>query len=102
MVEEKIPSVTRLMQAERDLIAHAKSITEIVQDQRLMHDELEVLNTDKAVRVEKDKAIDERFARMEASIKSVYGLGKWVLAAVASTLVSVIVNFIIGGGLKGG
>jgi hypothetical protein len=99
----------RIDQLMRDLENQAKSISVIVLDQREMKDELsefreaaskELRDIDKreAVRIERDKHLDDRLDRIEASIKAVYGLGKWILAAVGSVLVYVIVT----GALKGG
>lgn len=82
----------------QDVQAHAKTITELVT-------ELNKLRTDRekndALRLMKDEYLDERLDRIEASIKSVYGLGKWVLGAFGAVLLSAAATFIVRGGLFG-
>lgn len=79
---------------EEDVRAHAKTISEIVtaMNSRAIED---------ARREERDKSRDERLERIEESIKAVYGLGKWVLAAVGATVLTAVVGFILKGGLLG-
>jgi hypothetical protein len=79
---------------EEDVRSHAKTITEIVAA-------LNLRNVEDARRDERDKARDERLDRIEESIKAVYGLGKWVLAAIGGVFVTAIVGFILKGGPLG-
>jgi hypothetical protein len=91
---EEHGSSDRLGLVERDVRSHARTLTEITKS---------LIEQDKreAVRVETDKHLDERLDRIEASIQSVYGLGKWLLAAAGSSLVVAIIGFVIKGGLLG-
>lgn len=85
-------------QLARDVQMHAKTITELVTA-------ISQLRTDRekndALRQLKDEHLDERLDRIEASIKSVYGLGRWVLGAFGAVLLSALATFIVRGGLFG-
>lgn len=85
-----------------DVSAHAKSITEIVINQREINDRLFDLDKDNAVRVALDRALDDRLKRIETSIEDIRGLGKWLLAAVGAGMVTAVVTFIVHGGLNVG
>ena len=96
---ERIPEIQdRVGLLERDARDHAKSIGELVQ--RLRDVERDAAE-DKRLRSLKDEHLDERLDRIEASIKSVYNLGKWLLGAAGSTLVVAIVGFALKGGPLG-
>ena len=85
-------------QIERDVRDHAKTISELVNEiGRLKSDR----NTDDAVRKVTDEYLNERLERIEGAVRDIYKLGKWILAAVGSTLIVAIVGFVIKGGLIG-
>lgn len=102
----------RLGTVERDLRDHAKSIGEIVLDQRGIKDQLAEVREEgtqrlaeqrqeRAVRAVEDKHLDERLDRIEASLRAVFGLGKWLLSAIGAVLVVAIVGFVLKGGPLG-
>lgn len=80
----------------QDVRAHAKTITELVNT-------VSQLRTDRekndALRTLKDEHLDERLDRIEASIRSVYSLGKWVLGAFGASLLTALATFVVRGGL---
>lgn len=88
-------------QLERDLQMQAKSLSELVLDQRSTNDDIGALKQANAMRNLKDEYLDDRLDRIEASIQSVYNLGKWLLGAVGSTLVVAVVGFALRGGPLG-
>lgn len=91
-----------LEQLHRDVLAHAGTLTALVEDQRNMRMVLDEMKLDRAVRVERDKNLNERLDRIEASINAVYGLGKWVLGAIGSLVIAAIVTFVMNGGFGAG
>lgn len=96
---ERIPDILdRVGLLERDARDHAKSIGELVQ--RLRDVERDAVE-EKRLNELKDGHLDERLDRIEASIKAVYGLGKWLLAAAGSTLIVALVGFVLRGGPLG-
>ena len=74
-----------------DVQAHAKTLTELTK--ALM----EVEKRD-AVEVEAKKYMADRLDRIETSIKAIYKLGWWILAAFGGTFVATLSNFIFRGG----
>jgi hypothetical protein len=100
----------RIDQVVRDLENQGKTISTVILDQRQMKDELvtfrdnasrELTAIDKreAVRAERDKHLDERLDRIENSIRAVYGLGRWVLAAFGASAIALVANFVVRGGM---
>ncbi len=81
---------------ERDVQAHAKSLTELT----LVMSEFQ---KDKAVQEAKeelkDEYLEERLGRIEKSIQAVYKLGWWVLAAFGGSFIALVANFVFRGGL---
>lgn len=89
-----------LEQLHRDLIAHAGSISNIVENQRNMQLVIDEMKLDRAVRVERDRNLNDRLDRIEKSIDSVYTLGKWLLAAIGAAFLTAFVTFVVNGGLN--
>lgn len=77
----------------RDLESHAKTITALVEEQHKIHDALQELKTDKAVRRERDKHIEEKLTNIES-------LGKKVLVGFALLILASVWQFIAKGGLN--
>lgn len=86
-------------QIARDVRDHAKSLTAIIEDQRAMKEEIAVLREDKAVRVVKDDNLNDRLDRIDDRINGIFSLGKWLLAAVGTVLIAVVIDFVVHGGL---
>lgn len=84
----------RLAAVERDSRDHARIITEFNRS-------FAEIDKREAVRAESEKHLDERLDRIEESIKSIYGLGKWLLGAVGGVLVTAIVGLVLKGGILG-
>jgi len=82
-------------QLEQDVRAHAKTITELVQAEARRQ-------TNEAANLQlanlKEQYLDDRLDRIEASIKAVYNLGKWLLGAAGSTLLVAVIGFALKGG----
>jgi hypothetical protein len=76
----------------------AKSLTAIVEDHSKTKDVLDQLRTDREVRQERDKHLNERLDRIEKSIARLYNLGWWVLTAFGATLIAAVANFLVKGG----
>lgn len=91
-----MPFVTE--QLTRDVQSHARIITELTTELGKVRTSQE---KNDALRQMKDEYLDERLDRIEASIKSVYSLGKWVLVAFGTVLVSALATFVVRGGLFG-
>lgn len=100
MSEEMEKMARRQDGMERNLSDVGKSITEIVQDHRRTKDILDELKTDRAVREERDKHLNERLDRIEADVSAIKSLGRWLLAAIGSGLALAVLQFVIKGGLK--
>ena len=88
-----IPFEQRLTYVERDVRDHAKTIGE-------HNKELQAIVTERAVNVERDIRVNERFDRLEKAINGVYKLGWWILAAFGGLLVALIANFLFKGGFS--
>lgn len=91
-----MPFVTE--QLNRDVQSHARIITELTNEIGKVKTTQE---KNDALRDMRDEYLDERLDRIEASIKSVYSLGKWVLVAFGTVLVSAVATFVVRGGLFG-
>jgi hypothetical protein len=85
-------SPDRLDLVERDVQAHAKTLSELT-----MH--MSGYDRDKAVQEVKDEYLEERLSRIEKSINAVYRLGWWVLAAFGGSFIALVANFVFKGGL---
>jgi hypothetical protein len=83
----------RIDQIERDVMAHAKTISEFTRTL------IEIEKRD-AVEQEAKKHLDERLDRIEGSIRALHSLGKWILAAFGSGIVGAFVTFIVNGGFR--
>ena len=92
--------VRRVDTVERNQSDLARSITEIVGELGEMRKPLDELRVDRAVRQERDKNLNERLDRIEASIAAVYSLGKWLLATFGAVLIVAVASFIVKGGLN--
>jgi hypothetical protein len=88
-----VPFEQRLNYAERDIRDHSKTITE-------HNRELAAIITERAVNVERDIRVNERFDRIEKAINGVYKLGWWILAAFGGLLIALIANFLFKGGFS--
>ncbi len=106
----------RLDLIEKDLQAHAKSITEMVQEMartredtsdevRALREEIKELtsaiNSDNRVSALEKQHQEERMRRIEARLDNLYSLGKWALLAFFGALLTALVTFIVRGGLVG-
>lgn len=85
-------------QLERDVRDHSRILTELIAAEQRRSDrergqaEIEIL---------KEKHLDERLERIEEWNKSILGLGRWILGAVGTTLITVLITFALKGGLFG-
>lgn len=91
----------RMLMLERNLSDQAKSITEVITDQREIRGDVSDLKRANDIRDVEDRHLDERLDRIEEQIKAVYGLGKWLLGAIGSVVVVAVVGFMLKGGLLG-
>ncbi len=105
MAPSNLSEAEQLLQLRQDVMNHAKSLSEIVTDQaRLREDQRRLAETissvDKllAVRAERDKHVDDRFDRIEESIRAIHRLGMWVLGAFGAAFIALVVNFTFSGG----
>lgn len=94
--------VRRVDTVERNQSDLARSITEIVGELGEMRKPLDELRVDRAVRQERDKNLNERLDRIEASIAAVYSLGKWLLGTIGAVVVAAAVTFMLNGGFNVG
>jgi hypothetical protein len=78
----------------------SKTITGLINEQSKTKDVLDILRTDRAVREERDKNINARFDQIEKSIKRIYDLGWWILAAFGSALILLVARFLFSGGFN--
>jgi hypothetical protein len=95
----------RLDGVERNHTLLSSSYTNMIDELDDMRKLVDELRLDRAARVERDKRLDDRFMevykgleRLETSIKGMYKLGWWVLAAFGSSAVALFTNFALGGG----
>jgi hypothetical protein len=102
MPDEMSQLLRRVDTIERNHSDAAKSITKIVGEINEMRPPVDQMRIDREVRKERDKNLNERLDRIEASIRSVYNLGKWVLTAIAASLVTAFVTFLVNGGFSVG
>jgi len=77
---------------ERDILSHAKTITELT-----IH--MSDFQRDKAVEKVRDEYQAERLDRIEDRINAVYKLGWWVLASFGGIFITLVANFVFRGGL---
>ncbi|WP_105430239.1 hypothetical protein [Neorhizobium sp. T6_25] len=88
---------------ERDVQGHARIITEYNGKISAISKGIEEISAemdkDKAVQEVRDEYLEKRLTGIENSIKAVYKLGWWVLAAFGSSAVALIANFVFKGGL---
>jgi hypothetical protein len=87
---------------ERDVQAHARSITEFTVSLAGVKDTLSDIEKDRAVEEIKDVYLEKRLSGIESRIDAVYKLGLWVLAAFGSSAIALIANFFFKGGLAVG
>lgn len=78
----------------RDVSDHARILTE-------HSHQLIAVDKAEALRQQAEEYLDERLSRIEASLRAIYGLGKWVLGAIGSVLVVAVVTFVLKGGPLG-
>lgn len=62
--------------------------------------EVGVLKVDKAVEAERDKHLQERLTRIEKSIESLHGIGRWLLMAFFGAIIAGLVTFMFKGGFS--
>lgn len=98
MTEDERRAAPSMSQIALDLRAQGRTLLELETSVEKLSRRIEDVTVDQAVRAERDKHLNDRFDRIENSIKSVYGLGKWLLATMGTTLIAVLVNFVVGGG----
>lgn len=82
-----------------DLSNQARTISEIVVNQRETLKVVHELQTDKAVRAVDRKNLDDRLARIEKRVDDLAGIGKWILLAFAASFITAVVSFVVKGGL---
>jgi len=99
-MDELEKALRRLDGMERNQSDVAKSITALIEDHNKSRNILDELRTDRAVRLERDKNLNERLDRIEASIARIHSLGRWVLAAFGAGLIALISNFLFRGGFN--
>ena len=96
-------------QLRRDHTSLVSFVDNLTTELRIIKDFVIEMHTDRAVRLERDKNMNERLTRIEKSIEtlehecrkdfdSIKNLGKWVLLAFGAVLITAIGNFIINGG----
>lgn len=78
----------------RDVVDHARILTE-------HSHQLIAVDKAEALRQQAEEYLDERLSRIEASLRAIYALGKWVLGAIGSVLVVAVVTFVLKGGPLG-
>lgn len=83
-----------------DLRAHAKTISEIVLDQRAMKEIIVEMRISIATETEKEKSTDARLDRIEKSISTLQKIGVWILAAFGLAFITAFSTFVINGGLS--
>jgi hypothetical protein len=83
-------SPDRLDLHERDLQAHARSITEIT-------NVISGIQRDKAVQEVKDEHLQERLDGIEGTVKAIYKLGWWILSTFGAVLIATITSLVKGG-----
>lgn len=94
----------------RDHTSLAATVGNLTIEMRLIKDYMIEMQTDRAVRTERDKNLHDRLGRIEKSIEvleaeckkdfdKITSIGKWILTAFAVVLIAAIGNFIINGGL---
>lgn len=105
-----MPSTMTFDMLKSDVLAHAKTLTVLVEDLREIKDIVEQLMIDKAVKAEADRHLDQRLKRIEDSIlaqtvrfdmqfKSIYKLGLWALGIFGIGMLTAFGNFVMRGGL---
>lgn len=100
MPEEIAAMLRRLDMTERNQTDFAKAVTAVITDINEIRKPLDELKTDREVRKVRDQHLNERLDRIEASIKSIYRLGLWVLTAFGSASIALVVNFVFRGGFN--
>jgi hypothetical protein len=83
-----------------DLSNQAKTLSEIVINQRAANEAIHELHTDRAVRAVDRQNLDERIKRIEKRMDELVGIGRWILLAFAASFVAAVGTFIVNGGLK--
>lgn len=100
MADEISQILRRLDGVESNQTLLAKSHTEFVQDLGEIRKPLDELRTDREVRKERDKNLNERLDRIEEGQRGIYRLGWWVLATFGASAIALIVNFAFSGGFR--
>jgi uncharacterized protein Yka (UPF0111/DUF47 family) len=98
MPDEMGQLLRRMDMTERNQTDLAKSVTELTEEIGELQKPLRQLETDREVRKERDKHLNERLDRIEVSIDRIYRLGWWVLAAFGASAVALVANFAFRGG----
>lgn len=83
-----------------DVKSHARILTELVKEQRLVKEYISDNRTDKAVRAERDVHLHARLDRIEERINGLVSVGKWILLSFGASFIAAIATFIIKGGLN--
>lgn len=82
------------------LANHDRTLTELVHEQRQIKAFMDEIRTDREVRKERDKNLAEHLARIEASLNSMFQIGKWLLLTTGSGVLMAITTFLINGGFR--
>jgi len=89
------------IEALRAMLAnHERTLTELVQEHRQIKAFMDEIRTDREVRKERDKNLAEHLSRIEASLGSVFQIGKWLLLTTGSGVLMAITTFLINGGFR--
>jgi hypothetical protein len=97
-----LPFEARIASLERYAISHGETLGKHT-------GELIDLKTERAVRIERDKNLDERLERIEEAINKldasntakfsgIYKLGWWVLGTFGASFIALLANFLFKGG----
>lgn len=90
----------RLAAVERDVLDHARIITEMTTGIGQIRGLVSDLDKREALRSAEEKHVDERFDRIEIKVDGIYKLGWWILAAFGSSAIALILNFAFKGGFS--
>lgn len=90
-----------------DISMQAKSISELtlrIEDVKKqvgdVNNHIADLQIDRAVRVEREKAIERRITSIDGNIEKMYGVTKWALVTFVGAFIVAFVQFVIRGGIS--
>jgi hypothetical protein len=77
-----------------------KDHTQLASSLSVLTKEVAALQTQMAVREERDKRFEENQERTEKSLADLWSIGKWALLAFFGGLIAAFVTFLVKGGLN--